>query len=50
METSAVLGSIVQTIGREKGIDCLSVLTEYFKSGIKGKYSQYLHHPYYDTS
>lgn len=49
METSAVLGSIVQTLSRKK-IDFLSTLTAYLQQGAREKYGQYEHIPYYDTS
>lgn len=50
METSAVLGSIVQTVSRKKDTDFLPALTSYLQQGIKEKYRQYLHTPQYDTS
>lgn len=50
METSAVLGSIVQTIGRKKDTDFLPALTGYLQYGVREKYRQYLHTPNYDTS
>lgn len=50
METSAVLGSIVQTVSKNKDTDFLPALTGYMQQGIREKYRQYLHVPQYDTS
>ena len=49
METTAILGSIVQTLSKKEEI-FLPTLRSYFKTGIKEKYPQYLHTGYYDSS
>ena len=45
METTAILGSIVQTISRNKDKPFLPTLKEYLLTGIQEKYSQYKHPP-----
>jgi len=45
METSAMLGSIVQTISRDKEKQFLPTLKEYLFKGIQEKYLQYKHPP-----
>jgi len=45
METTAVLGSIVQTISRDKEKQFLPTLKEYLSQGIQEKYPQYKHPP-----
>jgi len=49
METTAVLGSIVQTISRNKEQSFLSTLQEQVLSGIQEKYPQYKHPPSFAT-
>ena len=44
METSAVLGSIIQTLARGKA-DVLPQLTNYLTTGIKQQHKQYMHTP-----
>lgn len=50
METSAILGSIMQTISRKKETDFLPALTGYLHYGLRERYRQYTHIPQYDTS
>ena len=45
METTAILGSIVQTISRNKKQAFLPTLKEYLFTGIQEKYPQYKHPP-----
>ena len=45
METTAILASITQTIGRDKTQQFLPTLRDYFHKGIQQKYSQYKHAP-----
>ncbi len=45
METTAILGSIVQTISRNKDQPFLPTLQSYLFTGIQEKYSQYKHPP-----
>ena len=45
METTAIIGSIVQTISRSKDKSFLPTLKEYMFKGIQEKYSQYKHPP-----
>lgn len=49
METTAILGSIVQTISRNKKQSFLPTLHSYVSSGIQEKYPQYKHPPSFDT-
>lgn len=49
MKTSAALGSVIQTLGRQKQ-DFLTELTLNLQIGIHQKYSQYQHLTYLDTS
>lgn len=48
METTAILGSIVQTISRKKGQPFLPTLKNYLFTGIQEKYPQYKHPPSFD--
>lgn len=50
METTAVIGSVVQTLGRTKDISFLPALKTYFQEGMREKYRQYIHSTYYDSS
>lgn len=50
METTAILGSVIQTISRDKQKDLLSELTLNLQIGIHEKYPQYIHLPYFDSS
>ena len=45
METTAILRSIVQTIGRDKEKQLLPTLQNYIYAGIQDKYPQYIHPP-----
>ncbi len=49
METTAILGSIVQTISRNKEQPFLPTLKEYLFTGIQEKYPQYKHPPSFAT-
>lgn len=49
METSAIVGSIVQTISK-KETDTIPALKDYLLEGIKEKYKRYLHTPSFDDS
>lgn len=49
LETSAILGSIIQTWGRQKDRS-LSQLRLYFQEGVKQKYPQYAPVGYFDSS
>ena len=45
METTAILGSVVQTISRNKEKPFLPTLKDYLFTGIREKYPQYKHPP-----
>ena len=49
METTAVLGSVIQTLSKHEE-NLLPTLKDYLQTGIKEKYSQYLHTGYFDSS
>lgn len=49
METTAILGSVIQTLSKHEKI-LLPTLKNYLQTGIKEKYSQYLHIGYFDSS
>ena len=49
METTAVLGSIIQTLSKDEK-NLLPSLKNYLQTGVKEKYPQYLHTSYYDSS
>lgn len=49
METTAVVGSIWQTLTRQK-TNLLPSLKLYLHKGVKEKYSQYVHQPFIDSS
>jgi transposase len=51
MQTTAVIGSVVQTIGKQQEQDqFLSMLKTYLHQGVQKTYLQYSHASYYDTS
>lgn len=50
METTAILGSIVQTLKRKEEREFFPTLKEYLQEGRREKYWQYAHVPYYDDS
>lgn len=50
METTAILASVIQTLGRDKQKDLLTELKLILQIGIHEKYSQYIHIPYLDSS
>ncbi len=48
METSAIVGSVVQTVSRiEKNV--IPKITDYLREGIKENYSHYIHTTFYDS-
>lgn len=49
METTAILGSIIQTISKKEE-NVIPNLKHYLQQGIKEKYRQYAHAAFYDTS
>jgi len=49
METTAILGSIVQTVGKKEE-NIISKLKLYIYKGVKEKYHQYAHTVFYDSS
>lgn len=49
METTAVLGSIIHTLDKKKE-DLIPSLKTCLQNGIKEKYRQYTHTPFYDSS
>ncbi len=48
METTAIIGSVMQTLHRDKKLPFLSTLKIYLSEGIQEKYHQYMHIPYCD--
>lgn len=50
METTAVIGSVLQTLHRNKLLPFLPTLQTYIQEGISEKYSQYIHTASYDDS
>lgn len=49
METTATIGSVMQTITRNKEVPFIPTLQTYLQGGIQEKYHQYMHIPYYDS-
>lgn len=49
METTAIIGSVLQTISRIKDEPFIPTLQTYLQKGIQEKYHQYMHIPYYDS-
>jgi hypothetical protein len=49
METTAILGSVLQTLHRNKKLPFLPTLQTYVAEGIQEKYQQYIHIPYVDS-
>lgn len=50
METTAIIGSVLQTLTRNKEVPFMPTLQTYLQLGVQEKYHQYLHIPYYDDS
>jgi len=51
METTAVIGSVVHTIGKQQEQDqFLPTLKSYLQQGLQRSYPQHIHIPYYNTS
>ena len=48
MEITAVLGSVIQTLGKKDNL--LPSLSCWLQNGVKEKYRQYCHIPFYDSS
>lgn len=48
MQTTAVIGSVLQTLHRNKKLPFLSTLKTYLSEGIQEKYPQYIHTAYSD--
>lgn len=48
METTAVIGSVLQTLHKDKNLPFLPTLQTYLLSDIQEKYNQYKHTAYYD--
>lgn len=49
METTAIIGSVLQTLSRNKEAPFFPSLTTYLKAGIQEKYPQYLHVAFNDS-
>jgi transposase len=49
METTAVIGSVLQSLHRDKRLSFLPTLQTYIKSGIQEKHRQFIHTAYYDS-
>jgi hypothetical protein len=49
METTAVIGSALQTLHRNKKLPFFPTLQNYLRLGVKEKYHQYMHTPYCDS-
>lgn len=49
METTAIIGSIMQTLGKKEE-NLIPSLQSYLRMGIQGKYQQYTHTAFYDSS
>lgn len=48
METSAIIGSVLQTLHRNKKLPFFPTLQSYITEGIREKHNQYVHTPYHD--
>lgn len=48
MQTTAIIGSIVQTLHRNKALPFLPTLQAYLQKGIQEKHTQFIHISYYD--
>lgn len=48
METTAIVGSIMQTLGKKDNL--LPNLSLWLQNGIKEKYPQYSHQAFYDSA
>jgi len=49
MENTAIIGSVMQTLSRNKEALFIPTLKTYLSGGIKEKYGQYIHTAYYDS-
>jgi hypothetical protein len=49
MENTAIIGSVMQTLQRNKDKPFIPSLKTYLQVGIQEKYRQYIHTPYYDS-
>lgn len=50
MENTAIIGSVLQTLTRDKEVSFMPTLQTYLQQGVQEKYRQYLHIAYYDDS
>ncbi len=48
METTAIIGSVLQTLHRSNDLPFLPTLQVYMREGVQEKHKQYLHTPYHD--
>lgn len=49
MENTAIIGSVMQTLQRNKDKPFIPTLKTYLQTGIQDKYQQYIHTAYYDS-
>jgi Transposase IS66 family len=49
MENTAIIGSVMQTLQRNKDKPFIPTLKTYLQTGIQEKYQQYIHTAYYDS-
>lgn len=49
MENTAIIGSVMQTLQRNKDKPFIPTLKTYLQTGIQAKYQQYIHTAYYDS-
>ncbi len=49
MENTAIIGSVMQTLSRNKDKPFIPTLKKYIQMGIQEKYRQYIHTAYYDS-
>lgn len=49
METTAIIGSVLQTLTRNKEAPFIPTLQTYLQEGVREKYHQYMHIPYCDS-
>lgn len=49
MENTAIIGSVIQTLQRNKDKPFIPTLKTYLQTGIQEKYRQYIHTAYYDS-
>jgi hypothetical protein len=49
MENTAIIGSVMQTLHRNKDKPFIPTLKTYLQTGMQEKYQQYIHTAYYDS-